>query len=346
MRGPTRGVRGGSTRGLTGRTRAAAWVAAAHAAAAPAPAGAGGAPAWWRAARPAVRWPAPHPAVAGAVRWQPARPGVDVGELALAAAGGGLAVQQAGDGSWSAVRAGAFPVRVVVARLDPARLRLRLAAVTRPGGRAGPWDVDAAPADAAVALNAGQFTDDGPWGWVVHRGREWQAPGAGSLAGALVVDTAGRARVVGADSVRALSAAARGGDRAVATAVQSYPTLLDGDGLVPAALRVAGSGVDLAHRDARLAVGELRDGRLLVALTRFDAPGGDALGALGRAAARVPVGLTVPEAAALMGALGARRAVLLDGGLSAQLLVRDTSGGARRWPGLRGVPLGLVATPR
>ncbi len=326
----------------------AALAAAAHAAAtAPWSAGDGAAPAWWRADRPAVRWAAPHPAVAGAVRWHAARPGVEVGEVALTASGGTLAVQGAADGAWGAVRAGGVPVRVVLARLDPARLRLRLDVVARPGGRAGPWDVDAAPADAAVALNAGQFTDDGPWGWVVHRGRERQAPGTGTLAGALVVDTAGRARVVGADSVLALSAAARAGDRAVATAVQSYPTLLDGDGLVPAALRAAGGGVDLAHRDARLAVGELRDGRLLVALTRFDAPTGGALGgAVDRALARVPVGLTVPEAAALMGALGARRAVLLDGGLSAQLLVRDAAGGARRWPGLRGVPLGLVAAPR
>jgi hypothetical protein len=51
-------------------------------------------------------------------------------------------------------------------------------------------DVDRAPADAAVALNAGQFTDDGPWGWIVHAGRERRAPGSGALAGALVVDTA------------------------------------------------------------------------------------------------------------------------------------------------------------
>jgi len=45
-----------------------------------------------------------------------------------------------------------------------------------------------------------------------------------------------------------------------------------------------------------------------------------------------------------MGALGARDAVLLDGGISAQLLVRDAQGTARRWPGLRRVPLGLVGT--
>ena len=333
--------------------RAALALALGTASLAGAPAGpVGGAPAaWWRADRPVARWTGALPAVAAAVRWQAVRPGVEVAELALAATpgdGGGLAVRGAGQTAWAAVRAGAVPVRVVLVRLDPGALRFRFAVAERPDGTVGPWRIDAAPGAAAVALNAGQFTDDGPWGWLVHRGRERQAPGAGALAGAFVVDTAGRARVVGADSVTVLSAAARAGDRAVAMAVQSYPTLLDGDGRVPDALRPGGpGGVDLAHRDARLAVAELRDGRLLVALTRFDAPvGGGGGTAFGAAAGRVPVGLTVPEAAALVGALGARRAVLLDGGLSAQLLVRGAAGAARRWPGLRAVPLGIAAAPR
>jgi hypothetical protein len=38
--------------------------------------------------------------------------------------------------------------------------------------------------------------------------------------------------------------------------------------------------------------------------------------------------------------------VLLDGGISAQLLVRDAHGRARRWPGLRRVPMGLVGEAR
>ena len=92
------------------------------------------------------------------------------------------------------------------------------------------------------------------------------------------------------------------------------------------------------HRDARLAVGELRDGRVVVVLTRFDALGG--------ALAALPFGLTVPETAALLGALGARRAVMLDGGLSGQLLVRDAGRRTRSWPGLRRVPLGIVAVAR
>jgi exopolysaccharide biosynthesis protein len=49
--------------------------------------------------------------------------------------------------------------------------------------------------------------------------------------------------------------------------------------------------------------------------------------------------------AAIMGGLGARNAVLLDGGISSQLLIRD-SRTVHRWRGLRSVPLGLVVLPR
>lgn len=107
---------------------------------------------------------------------------------------------------------------------------------------------------------------------------------------------------------------------------------------MPEPLRAPGRGVDVSHRDARLALGTLPDGRVLVALTRFDALGAE-LGV-------VPFGPTVPEMAAVMGALGARDAVLLDGGVSGQLLLRDAEGAARRWRGLRRVPLALVGEPR
>jgi exopolysaccharide biosynthesis protein len=107
---------------------------------------------------------------------------------------------------------------------------------------------------------------------------------------------------------------------------------------VVAPLRAAGRGVDVAHRDARLAIGELRDGRILIALTRFDA--------VGEALETLPFGLTAPETAALMGALGARRAVLLDGGISAQLTLRGADGQRKSWRGIRRVPLALVARPR
>jgi exopolysaccharide biosynthesis protein len=125
----------------------------------------------------------------------------------------------------------------------------------------------------------------------------------------------------------------------VSEAFQSYPALLAGDGAIPLPLTDSGQGVDLAHRDSRLAIGETRDGRILIVLTRFEGLGG-ALDAL-------PFGLTVPETAALMGALGCRQAVMLDGGLSGQLLVRSAPGAQpRAWRGLRRVALGLVAVGR
>ncbi|MDF1502556.1 phosphodiester glycosidase family protein [Roseisolibacter sp. H3M3-2] len=223
-------------------------------------------------------------------------------------------------------------MRVIVGRLDPARVAPRLRARAGGDGRVRPWTVDDPPPEALVALNAGQFDRLGPWGWVVRDGVELRRPGSGPLAPAVVVDTAGRVRLVPADSIAATRAA--GGVR---TAFQSYPAVLLGDGEVPAEVQGRAPGVDVRHRDARLALGTLADGRVVVALTRFEGLGG-ALDAM-------PFGLTVPEMAAVMGALGARRAVLLDGGISGQLMVRDR-GAPRAWTGLRDVPLGLIATPR
>jgi hypothetical protein len=50
--------------------------------------------------------------------------------------------------------------------------------------------------------------------------------------------------------------------------------------------------------------------------------------------------------AAVMGVLGARDAVMLDGGISGQLLLRDANGTSHAWRGSRNVPLALVGTPR
>jgi hypothetical protein len=274
---------------------------------------------WWRSADAPARWDAPLPALAGAVRWQPGSPGVEWGELRLA-----------GEGE-------AWRLRVIVARVDPRQVRLALAAAMAPGGARGAWTVDSAAPHAAIALNAGQFSGARPWGWVVHAGREYRAPGHGPLAPAVVVDDAGVVTLVAADSIAALRAAVARGERRVVEAFQSYPALLAG-GEVPLPLRAAGRGVDVGHRDARLALGTLPDGRVLVALTRFDAAG-ETLGV-------VPFGPTVPEMAALMGALGARDAVLLDGGISGQLQLREGGGAVRAWRGLRRVPLGLVGVPR
>lgn len=266
---------------------------------------------WWSPNAAPLVWPEAHPEVVRGITWTPAQPGVEWGELRLA-----------GDGE-------AWRIRVIAVRIDPSRVRLGLAKALRAGGTLGAWTTDSLPPDAILGLNAGQFTGGRPWGWLVQAGREVQPPGRGPLSMAVVADTAGTLHLVPAADIAVVRE--RGG---LTLAFQSYPVLLSGGGVVPPQLMAGGRGVDLAHRDARLAIGELRDGRTLIALTRFEGLGG--------ALSDLPFGPTVPEMAALMGALGCHRAVMLDGGISSQLVLRETAGEARHWRGWRRVPLGLV----
>ncbi len=264
---------------------------------------------WWRRGAAPTAWRGETP-LADRVAWRPGADGMEWGELQL-------------QGSSEAWR-----TRLVVVRLDPSRVALSLAPAFTGDGE---WTVNEADSYAALALAAGQFRESLPWGWVVSGGRELLSPQFAPLAGAVVVDASGAVRVVAPDSVAAERE--RGTAR---EAFQSYPTLLQ-DGVVPAPLVETGRGVNIGHRDARLALGTMNDGRVVVALTRFDA--------LGETLGRVPFGLTSAEMAAVMGALGARHALLLDGGLSGQLMVRDSAGAVRSWPGTRSVPLGLEGRP-
>jgi hypothetical protein len=280
--------------------------------------------AFWRADSAPARWAGPHPTMTRALAssWRPGAEGVRWAELEVSG------------------RGEAWRTRVVVAQLDPRRVSLRLVNGAGPGGLVPVWAVGDAADDAVVAANAGQFSGAAVWGWVVHEGREYRAPGRGPLVTAVVVGEDGSVSLIDDAGVARLRAAGAPEQPAgVAEGFQSYPTLLAGDGEVPAMLQAPGRGpIDLDHRDARLALCRLEDGQVLLALTRFDALGG-ALGGL-------PFGLTVPEMAGVMGALGCRQAVALDGGLSAQLLVREPSGARRAWTGMRRVPLGLVALSR
>lgn len=267
---------------------------------------------WWSPGAAPATWSGGKSAVATALAWTRYGPGLDVGLADLSAPGEGRRT------------------RLVVARIDPRRFKLRLETALTPDFVLPAWRVDRAPVPAALAVNAGQFSGIVPWGWLVLDGKEVRPPGGGPLSSAVVIDSAGVVRVVPASEIA--GARARG---SVRFAFQSYPTLLEEGGRVPDALSRPGSGVDLAHRDARLGLGVLADGRLLLALTRFRGLGG--------AGEFLPLGLTNPEMAAVMGALGCRAAVALDGGISAQLLVRAPDGRTRSWRGLRAVPLGLVA---
>jgi hypothetical protein len=48
----------------------------------------------------------------------------------------------------------------------------------------------------------------------------------------------------------------------------------------------------------------------------------------------------------VMGGLGCRQSLMLDGGISGQLRIREAGGSPRTWPGTRSVPLGLVGHSR
>jgi phosphodiester glycosidase len=265
----------------------------------------GGAYRFWRAERAPLQWTGADTTLTALVTWHAGQPGLEWATLPIAGPGE------------------AHALTLVLARLDPQAVSFQLIwdmADDRPN-----WTVDRA-SGSTLALNAGMFVERLPWGWVVMDGHERLPPGRGPLSAALVGLPNGRLVWVDGDDVSMWRGRAR-------FAFQSYPLLLAGDGGVPAALR--DGEINVTHRDARLAIGLDRAGRLLVALTRLDVPipGAD----------RVPFGLTVPEMAAVMGALGAQHAMLLDGGLSAQLTIADSSGQARAWKGLRKVPLALVA---
>lgn len=263
---------------------------------------------WWNSATAPGQYSDALATLGRRVPWRAGAAGTAWGELALSGVGE------------------AWRTRLLVVRVDPRRVRLALDTAFAEGNAA--WSLDRVGPGVVAAVNAGQFVRSMPWGWVQLDGTQFLRPSVAPLVSTFTVASDGTVRLVHA--VLPDSAGVR-------WAFQSYPTLLAARA-VPPPLREAGCGVDVAHRDARLALGLDGDGRLLIAMTRFDAIGG--------AFARMPFGLTTPEMAAVMGALGAVDAVLLDGGISAQMLVRDAAGTAHRWPGVRPVPLALVAYRR
>jgi hypothetical protein len=244
--------------------------------------------------------------------------------------------------SWHPVRSGVWisesimgrsgplsVVRAVAVRMNPSSHRLSLAAPVAEDGTRTVWTIDSIPDDAVIALNTGQFSFGFPWGWVVRDGKEIQPPGTGSLGMALVTDSSGGISLVASSEI-----ASRRGH--VVNAFQSYPALIV-DGELPWELRAPGRGVDLTHRDSRLALCILSDGSLVILLTRFTA--------LGSAGSTLPWGPTVHEIAEYMLAMGCRRAMLLDGGISGQLVIRNGDGTLRRWANWRPVPLAMVIRP-
>lgn len=222
-------------------------------------------------------------------------------------------------------------VKAVVLRIDPGQVALTLDTATADFGLKPAWTIGHIPDNAVAAFNAGQFIGGIPWGWLVLDGVEQKPPGSGSLAMSFVIDRSGRAALITPAELPDMRAGAR-------FAFQSYPALLVGDGEMPWELRAPGRGVNLAHRDSRLAIGIRRNGEIIVALTRF--------AVVGSAAGSLPWGPTVSEMAAFMRELGAERAMMLDGGISSQLAIRGSDGAVKRWANWRPVPLAVIAIPR
>lgn len=247
----------------------------------------------------------------------------------------GILWQSVGPGVWQAE----FPfakegllshVRVVALRLDPAKVDFRLHSATGEYGVRSAWTVDSLARTGVAAFNTGHFRGVTPWGWLVLDGVEMQAPGSGPLAMAFVVDSTGRPALVTPDELGRVRGRVR-------LAFQSYPALLI-DNEVPWQLQAEGRGVNLEHNDSRLALCIDTSGAVIVAITRF--------AALGRKGETFPFGPTIADMVPLMRALGCRRAMLLDGGISSQLAVRSAKGELTRWSNWRAVPLGLEVTPK
>lgn len=257
--------------------------------------------------------------------------------LAVAAALSlGLVWRTVGPGLWQhesrmASKGPLAPVRAIAIRVDPDAHHFRLDLARSDYGLRPAWTVDSMPAHAVLAVNAGQFLGGFPWGWLVRDGVEAQPPGSGTLAMSFVVDSSGRAALIMPDEL------ATQRKKRLRFAFQSYPALLV-DGKVPWELRAPNRGVNLSHRDSRLAICTLADGGVVIVLTRVRVAGD--------AGATLPWGPTVPEMARYMSSLGCRRAMLLDGGLSSQMALRDRAGALSRWTNWRSVPLGLVVLPR
>ena len=95
----------------------------------------------------------------------------------------------------------ASELTLVLARLDPQLVSFHL--VWEVENDRPAWTVDRTPPGAALALNAGMFVEQLPWGWVVLNGRERLTPGIGPLSSALVGLADGRLVWVDGDDVTA-----------------------------------------------------------------------------------------------------------------------------------------------
>jgi hypothetical protein len=244
-----------------------------------------------------------------AVLWKDSAPGLRRGEFEVRTASGYLRNSMA------------------IIDLDPSRFRFSLG-ITPPGARrsAAEWLAD----DTSLVLtsNTGLFRVNGtPQGLVLLDGSRRSAL-AGWLDAVVVIED-GSLRITDVDGARASRLSP------LASAFQTLPWLIR-DGRVAFGF-TNGLRLSRTHRDRRITLCLAESGTVRLLLSNFEVFGANA--------GSVPIGLTIPEQAALAAGAGCRDAVALDGGISAQIALRA---GERtvKMPGWRKVPLMLLVRRR
>jgi exopolysaccharide biosynthesis protein len=245
------------------------------------------------------------PDLAAAVTWRDSMPGLRIGDFDVRRTDGRLRNA------------------VALIEIDPDRWAFAMAAAPAFARRtAEDWLRE--DTSVVLAVNTGLFRESGAPIGLVQTGGQRRNAAVGWLDVVVALEDG---------TPRLLSVGAPLSDGAAA--FQTLPWLVR-DGRVVLGVT---SGVRLSrtHRDRRLTLCLGDDGRVRLLLSNFEA--------FGVTVGRVPVGLTIPEQAALAAGAGCRDAVALDGGISAQIAAR-IEGRPIRMPGWRRVPLMMVVRPR
>jgi hypothetical protein len=236
--------------------------------------------------------------------------------------------------SAAGLRRGEFEVRtasgylrnsMAIIELDPTRFHFSLG-ITPPAARRSAAEWLASDTSLILTSNTGLFRVNGtPQGLVLIEGRRHSA-----LAGwldAVVVLEGSSVQITDVEGARRLPPAA--------SAFQTLPWLIRGGRVVYGYTN--GLRLSRTHRDRRITLCLGENGTVRLLLSNFEV--------FGASAGTVPIGLTIPEQAALAAGAGCHDAVALDGGISAQIALR-TGPRMVKMPGWRKVPLMLLVHRR
>jgi exopolysaccharide biosynthesis protein len=262
--------------------------------------------------------------------WQPWRAGAPG---SAAAKEGALAAALVWRDSAAGLRSGDFEVRtpgglrnsIALIELDPGRFRFALG-LSAPDARRSAADWIAEDTALVLAANTGLFRANGTTQGLAMLDGVRHSALAGWLDAVVVLERGGL-RFTDIEGARALPTGA--------SAFQTLPWLVR-EGRVVFGWTY-GLRLSRTHRDRRIVLCRGDDGLVRLLLSNFEV--------FGATAGRVPIGLTIPEQAALAAGAGCRDAVALDGGISSQIVFR-AGGRVVKWPGWRRVPLMLLVHRR